>query len=38
MTGGRLYLPLVVGAAMKITYDILLWRAFRSIRPPEEIA
>jgi MFS family permease len=38
MTGGRLYLPLVVGAAMKITYDVLLWRAFRSIRPPEEAA
>jgi len=38
MTQGRLYLPLVVGAAMKITYDILLWRAFRSIRPPEETA
>lgn len=37
MTGGRLYLPLVVGAAMKITYDLLLWRAFRSIRPPEEL-
>jgi MFS family permease len=36
MTGGRLYLPLVVGAAMKITYDVLLWRAFRAIRPPEE--
>ena len=38
MTGGRLYLPLVIGAAMKITYDIFLWRAFRSIRPPEEPA
>jgi len=38
MTEQRLYLPLVIGAAMKLTYDILLWRAFRSIRPPEEPA
>jgi MFS family permease len=36
MTGGRLYLPLLVGAAMKITYDVLLWHAFRAVRPPEE--
>jgi MFS family permease len=36
MTGNRLYVPLVVGAAMKIVYDLLLWRAFRAIRPPEE--
>lgn len=28
--------PLVVGAAMKIAYDGLLWRAFRHIKPPEE--
>jgi MFS family permease len=28
--------PLVVGAAMKVIYDVLLWRAFRHIRPPEE--
>jgi len=26
----------VIGAAMKIAYDILLWRAFRGIKPPEE--
>jgi hypothetical protein len=38
MTGDRLYLPLVIGAAMKISYDILLWRAFRALRPPEEPA
>jgi hypothetical protein len=25
-----------VAAAMKIAYDILLWRAFRGIKPPEE--
>jgi MFS family permease len=36
MTNDRLYLPLVVGAGMKITYDVLLWRAFRAVRPPEE--
>jgi len=36
MTEVRLSLPLVIGAAMKITYDILLWRGFRLIRPPEE--
>jgi len=36
MTEGRLYLPLIVGAAMKIAYDLLLWRAFRALRPPEE--
>jgi len=28
--------PLVVGAGMKITYDLLLWRAFRHLKPPEE--
>jgi MFS family permease len=28
--------PLVVGAALKISYDLLLWRAFRHVRPPEE--
>ncbi len=36
MTGDRLYLPLVIGAVMKISYDLLLWRAFRAARPPEE--
>jgi MFS family permease len=36
MTEGSLHLPLVVGAAMKISYDLLLWRAFRGIKPPEE--
>jgi len=28
--------PLVVGAAMKIGYDGLLWLSFRKLRPPEE--
>ena len=30
--------PLVVGALMKVTYDVLLYRAFRSTRAPEERA
>ena len=36
MTDDTLFAPLVIGAAMKIAYDLLLWRAFRGIRPPEE--
>jgi MFS family permease len=36
MTGRSMFLPLVIGAAMKILYDLLLWRAFRKLRPPEE--
>jgi hypothetical protein len=38
MTGGRMFLPLVIGAGMKIAYDVALWRAFRGIKPPEELA
>ncbi|MBI4914903.1 MAG: MFS transporter [Acidobacteria bacterium] len=38
MQAGSLHLPLVIGAAMKIAYDLLLWSAFRSTRPPEEAA
>jgi hypothetical protein len=38
MAGGRMFLPLVIGAGMKIAYDVLLWRAFRGIKPPEELA
>lgn len=38
MQSASLMTPLVVGAAMKITYDVLLWRAFRRVRPPEEEA
>jgi MFS family permease len=30
--------PLVVGAAMKVAYDGVLWAAFRRLRPPEETA
>jgi hypothetical protein len=36
MNGESLYLPLTIGATMKIAYDLLLWRAFRGVRPPEE--
>lgn len=36
MTGDTMFLPLVIGAGMKIGYDLLLWRAFRGIKPPEE--
>jgi MFS family permease len=36
MNGASMVIPLVVGAAMKIAYDLLLWRAFRGIHPPEE--
>lgn len=28
--------PLVIGGALKIGYDLLLFRAFRHVRPPEE--
>lgn len=28
--------PLIIGAGMKISYDILLYFAFRSLKPPEE--
>lgn len=38
MQGGVLAGPLYVGAAMKIGYDLLLYRAFRHLRPPEEQA
>jgi MFS family permease len=29
-------LPLFIGAGMKITYDVLLYGAFKRVRPPEE--
>jgi predicted MFS family arabinose efflux permease len=28
--------PLLVGGGLKVTYDLLLYRAFRLLRPPEE--
>jgi len=37
MNDRTMVLPLVIGAAMKIAYDLLLWRAFRGTRPPEEV-
>jgi predicted MFS family arabinose efflux permease len=29
-------MPLFLGGGLKIIYDILLWRAFRHVKPPEE--
>jgi hypothetical protein len=28
--------PLIIGGGLKIAYDVLLYRAFRHVRPPEE--
>jgi MFS family permease len=36
MQGVSLAVPLILGAGMKIGYDLLLWRSFRSVKPPEE--
>jgi MFS family permease len=36
MAGHSLAAPIVVGASLKIFYDVALWRAFRAVRPPEE--
>jgi MFS family permease len=36
MQAASLGMPLFIGAAMKIAYDLLLWRAFRKLTPPEE--
>ena len=38
MQAGGLAAPLVAAAALKLSYDALLWREFRRVRPPEEIA
>jgi MFS family permease len=38
MARTSLVAPLVVGAAMKLAYDVLLYRAFRRVRPREERA
>ena len=38
MNGDSMYLPLVIGAGMKIAYDLMLWKAFRGLRPPEELS
>jgi MFS family permease len=29
--------PLIIGGGLKIVYDVLLYRAFRNVRPPEEV-
>jgi hypothetical protein len=36
MQGLTLAAPLLIGAGIKIGYDLLLWRAFRGLKPPEE--
>jgi MFS family permease len=36
MQGVAFSAPLVVGGSMKIGYDVLLYRAFRHLKPPEE--
>jgi MFS family permease len=36
MRGTSLEMPLFIGAAMKISYDLLLYVSFRGHRPPEE--
>ncbi len=36
MRGASLAAPLFIGAGMKIAYDLLLYLAFRSLKPPEE--
>ena len=36
MAGASLAAPLFVGAGLKITYDLLLWRGFHAHKPPEE--
>jgi len=36
MAGPSIATPIYVGAAMKIFYDLALWRAFRAVKPPEE--
>jgi len=37
MTAGGLGLPLIAAGTAKITYDLLLWREFRRVKPPEEL-
>ena len=38
MHAGGLGLPLVFAGVTKIAYDLLLWREFRKVKPPEEAA
>jgi len=37
MQAGGLGLPLVFAGITKLSYDLLLWREFRRVKPPEEI-
>lgn len=37
MQAGGLGLPLVVAGVAKLSYDFLLWREFRRVKPPEEL-
>ena len=37
MTTGGLGLPLIAAGVTKISYDLLLWREFRRVKPPEEL-
>jgi MFS family permease len=37
MQAAALGSPLFIGAGMKIAYDLMLWRSFRRLKPPEEI-
>jgi len=36
MQGVSLGIPIMIGAGMKIAYDLLLYTAFRKAKPPEE--
>ena len=36
MAGATLALPLFLGGGIKIAYDLLLYRSFRHVKPPEE--
>jgi hypothetical protein len=38
MQAGGLGLPLVFAGVAKLSYDFLLWREFRRVKPPEEIS
>jgi hypothetical protein len=29
--------PLLIGGGAKVTYDVLLYRSFRALKPPEEL-
>ncbi|HJR19067.1 MAG TPA: MFS transporter, partial [Actinomycetota bacterium] len=37
MTAAGAGFPFFIGAGLKIVYDILLYRSFRSVRAPEEV-